>query len=246
LAQKGATPWNKGIPRTEAVKKKLSDYRKEYYKTHEHPRGMLGKKHTEEAKRKIRENASGTSYFSKKAIEKGRETFKRNTIARRILFVCPICKSEKLLSPQRFSRRKHCSYKCAGIAKRIKPSLCIKCGSKLTKSKENKYKLCWKCVWPYLVANRKNNGYVYRTSENRQARSTSKYQRWRNRVFKRDNYICQMCFGRGGKLQADHIKPFAFFPKLRFVLSNGRTLCVECHKTTDTYLKNTYINDKNN
>jgi 5-methylcytosine-specific restriction endonuclease McrA len=67
----------------------------------------------------------------------------------------------------------------------------------------------------------------------------------RVKIFERDNYICQLCFKRGGKLQADHIKPFAFFPKLRFILSNGRTLCINCHKTTDTYLKNTYNNAKN-
>lgn len=30
-------------------------------------------------------------------------------------------------------------------------------------------------------------------------------------------------------LQADHIKPFAF------AIDNGRTLCVACHKTTDTF-----------
>ena len=28
----------------------------------------------------------------------------------------------------------------------------------------------------------------------------------------------------------DHIKPFAWFSDLRFDVSNGQTLCVDCHK----------------
>lgn len=64
-----------------------------------------------------------------------------------------------------------------------------------------------------------------------------KYKLWREKVFKRDNYTCTMCPNpvRGGKLHADHIKPFAFYPDLRFDVSNGRTLCVPCHKKTETY-----------
>lgn len=40
---------------------------------------------------------------------------------------------------------------------------------------------------------------------------------------------------RGDKLNADHIKSYNQYPELREVLSNGRTLCVPCHKKTDTY-----------
>lgn len=37
-------------------------------------------------------------------------------------------------------------------------------------------------------------------------------------------------------MNADHIMPFAYFPDLRFELSNGRTLCLKCHQKTDTYM----------
>lgn len=70
---------------------------------------------------------------------------------------------------------------------------------------------------------------------NRRIRYSSKMGRWRRAVFERDNYICQLCGVRGGTLNADHIKPFALFPCLRFELSNGRTLCKECHIKTDTF-----------
>ena len=64
--------------------------------------------------------------------------------------------------------------------------------------------------------------------------STLEYKAWRKAVYKRDNYTCQMCHRRGGGiyLNADHIKPWAYFPDLRYDVANGRTLCLECHKKT--------------
>jgi hypothetical protein len=74
------------------------------------------------------------------------------------------------------------------------------------------------------------------TSEYDKARTCLEYKKWRSLVFKRDRYKCTQCGdSRGGNLEADHIKPFAFFPKLRFSISNGRTLCHKCHKKTETY-----------
>jgi hypothetical protein len=66
-------------------------------------------------------------------------------------------------------------------------------------------------------------------------RSRAEYRLWRESVFQRDNWTCIWCGQRGGKLNADHIKPFALFPELRFAIDNGRTLCEECHKKTDTF-----------
>lgn len=75
--------------------------------------------------------------------------------------------------------------------------------------------------------------------KNIRIRNSLKYRLWRERVFKRDRYTCVWCGdSKGGNLNADHIKPFALFPKLRFLLANGRTLCVSCHRKTDTYAKN--------
>jgi hypothetical protein len=57
---------------------------------------------------------------------------------------------------------------------------------------------------------------------------------WRKAVFERDNYTCIFC-GRRGAIHADHIKRFADYPELRWVVENGRTLCVDCHRQTPTY-----------
>jgi len=72
-------------------------------------------------------------------------------------------------------------------------------------------------------------------SEREFAWHTWEYQNWRRLVFKRDNFTCQICKTRGGKLHIDHIKSWRNYPKLRYTLSNGRVLCVPCHKTTTSY-----------
>ena len=75
------------------------------------------------------------------------------------------------------------------------------------------------------------------TPINKKIRDSIEYKLWRTAVFKRDNYTCVWCGDNtGGNLNADHIKPFAYYPELRFVIDNGRTLCVKCHKTTYNYL----------
>jgi len=73
------------------------------------------------------------------------------------------------------------------------------------------------------------------TTINEKIRKSLEYKLWRQAVFERDNYTCIWCGKRGETLNADHIKPFALFPELRFAIDNGRTLCVDCHRKTDTY-----------
>jgi len=73
------------------------------------------------------------------------------------------------------------------------------------------------------------------SSENKIFRERIEYRIWRKTIFERDDWTCQLCGIRGIKLHADHIKAFSLYPELRLEVSNGRTLCVECHKKTDTY-----------
>jgi hypothetical protein len=64
----------------------------------------------------------------------------------------------------------------------------------------------------------------------KQERNTREYAAWRRKVFERDDFTCQECGQRGGTLNAHHIKSFSKFKNLRYVLSNGLTLCEQCHK----------------
>lgn len=66
-------------------------------------------------------------------------------------------------------------------------------------------------------------------------RKTLEYKIWRHSVFERDNFTCQGCGDRGGRLHADHIEPWSKAPTRRFDITNGRTLCVKCHALTPSY-----------
>lgn len=61
---------------------------------------------------------------------------------------------------------------------------------------------------------------------------------WRRAVLKRDDFKCVKCglqqgvcnhCGQHVFLHAHHKKPVSLFPELRFLLSNGMTLCRTCH-----------------
>ena len=73
------------------------------------------------------------------------------------------------------------------------------------------------------------------TAKNKVIRKSSEYENWRRLVFERDNFACMSCGIRGGKLHAHHIVPFSVSEELRFEVSNGMTLCIDCHRQTDTY-----------
>ena len=61
-------------------------------------------------------------------------------------------------------------------------------------------------------------------------RHSLEYTDWRGKVFERDGYKCQVCGQVGGTLNAHHIKAFKDYPKLRFDVDNGITLCERCHR----------------
>ena|SRR3990167_2705417 len=96
------------------------------------------------------------------------------------------------------------------------------------------------------------------TPVTRQIRKSLEYALWRAEVFQRDNFTCTLCNTKGGwnkslkkriLLHVDHIKAFAVIfyenhiENFNQALScrefwdttNGRTLCIDCHKQTSNY-----------
>lgn len=80
-------------------------------------------------------------------------------------------------------------------------------------------------------------------------RGSAKYKIWREQVWERDNYTCQMCLKQKGKICADHILSFlqvllsenidsydkAMESEKLWDISNGRTLCFDCHFKTENF-----------
>ena len=57
-----------------------------------------------------------------------------------------------------------------------------------------------------------------------------KHGQWRIAVFERDDYRCLDCGERGIYLEANHIYSWKEYPRLRYELDNGETLCRACHR----------------
>ena len=152
-------------------------------------------------------------------------------------FVCLTC-SSVFYSKHHSSRDvKYCSRKCSGISQvKDKSVTCAVCHVKFETYKYRTQKYCsMVCMGK---ANSGENSSAWRggvSAENEKARKSPEYKMWRKAVFERDRFTCVMCGISGVKLHADHIKPFAYYKDLRYDIDNGRTLCVPCHLSTDTY-----------
>lgn len=65
--------------------------------------------------------------------------------------------------------------------------------------------------------------------EDNRGRNTKEGFLWKNLVLERDCYKCQHC-GTDKRLCAHHIIEWFDDESLRYVVSNGLTLCVSCHR----------------
>lgn len=168
-----------------------------------------------------------------------------NRVSKKIQFVCLQCNKTWLDYPSREGHKKFCSHSCRGkkhSSELAKRSIGNTWGSKrkITKELREKLSRIMRGKKRPNIAKSKSGalnpnwrGGV--TPANKRIRRSEAFKTWRQKVFGRDNWTCVLCGERGRELHPDHIKPFAYFPALRFDIDNGRTLCVSCHRASETY-----------
>lgn len=68
------------------------------------------------------------------------------------------------------------------------------------------------------------------TEEERElGRKYAEYYEWVKEVLKKDNYTCQCCNKKGGRLNAHHLDGYNWCVERRIDVSNGIVLCKDCH-----------------
>jgi 5-methylcytosine-specific restriction endonuclease McrA len=165
-------------------------------------------------------------------------------------FICQTCGKSftRRLSFVKKGNKLHCSLECR---KRTTYGNCKTCGKqiKIRPSVPRIY-----CSLSCFAKDRKGKRNIKWkggvTKKAHKVRTTDKYYAWQQFVFMRDNWTCQMCNKRGGKLESDHIIPLADLinnnpnefdcqDEYFYDTNNGQTLCKDCHKIkTKAYYHN--------
>ena len=169
----------------------------------------------------------------------------------KIAITCPICSKIFFVQPC-LSHRITCSYSCRNKKirtgkknseyQKARVSEALK-GKPKSEEHKRKLSIAIKGVphpCPWLVGKRHKPETIEKmkgripwnfkgiTSKDKLERKRFRKQ-MQKKVFKRDNYTCQICGNRGVNIQVDHIEKWSRCVEKRFDLNNCRTLCQKCH-----------------
>ena len=147
-------------------------------------------------------------------------------------YTCEIC-GKKFKSSQHQNANRFCSRKCYNKFHNIKDKIriCPVCGKKFeAKTSEDKYcsQECHLKNLHFIYKGEQHWNWQGGISKENNNRDSNEYKQWRKQVYQRDNYECKKC-GSKIKLNAHHILSWKYYPNLRYEVSNGITLCENCH-----------------
>lgn len=81
-----------------------------------------------------------------------------------------------------------------------------------------------------VLTGEKNPNWKGNLAKRKDQRNDPLYKQWRLKILRNDNYRCMICGEtKKGEMQADHINSWTKYPRLRYEIENGQTLCRECH-----------------
>lgn len=162
-----------------------------------------------------------------------------------------ICKTCGIEFTQKYAYRPsvYCSKKCWANRNPKILKECQYCGKEYWTYKCNVERSVFCSKKCYSLEQRMNTGeksHLWKGGKTKRSvieRTRAKYRHWRTAVFERDNYTCQYCgkkngFGKRIYLNAHHVELFSENKGKRFKLSNGITLCKDCHITQHPHLTN--------
>ena len=181
-----------------------------------------------------RSNALADSDFCSKECRK--VYIRQAKINKGMLANCIICGASigtKNMTPN----RKYCSWECCLAARTSKIiRYCRACRQQFEDYPERNKKYCSRECYNRAISLRQrgSNSHFWKggkTQGRARMRQHPLYREWRRSVFERDNYTCQECQVRGGRLAAHHVVPVSVNPRKALRVSNGLTLCWECHKS---------------
>ena len=142
---------------------------------------------------------------------------------------CKTCDKVFHISPSRIKKRKFCSKECYNEWVKNNP---INYWEGKHRSDKDK-KIMSEARLNSLRVPRKQNHWNWKGGKTKIYKHTDtqtfRYRQWRTEVFTRDNFTCQICGKVGGYLQPHHIKSWTKYPKLRYEILTGITVCKECH-----------------
>jgi hypothetical protein len=130
---------------------------------------------------------------------------------------------------------KYCSMSCArsgSPTRKRKPHVaeCATCGARFDRHiceaarRKGGKNFCSSLCW--YSFNQRDNHYLWAGGQH--DRMNPEGVKWRKAVLKRDRYHCRICHATR-RLEAHHILPFGTNPEIRWEVSNGLTLCHDCH-----------------
>ena len=145
---------------------------------------------------------------------------------KRKIYTCEVCGKEFEFGTYR--NPKYCSKECWNRRNPAESKTCPFCKKEFTTYQRDQVYCSKSCARSDMTGERATAWKGGLTRAILSIRGRKQYRVWRAAVLARDGNKCTKCDATDN-LHAHHIKSFDKFPELRYDVSNGLTVCDNCH-----------------